>query len=128
MPDTVEFPINASSDTIRGTSIGDILLKAGRLTEQDMNRIIALQSKEQILFGDGAVALGILTEEDVRWALSSQYSYPGAAIDDTSLSRELLMVHDPFSPQVETFRTIRSGLLLSGVGTIVKTLAVLSPG
>ncbi len=120
--------VKKNIENIEGSSIGRILLQAGRLTEQDMNRIVALQSKEQILFGDAAVALGILTEEDVRWALASQYSYPVVASDDTSLSRELLVVHDPFSPQVETFRTIRSGLLLSGVGTLVKTLAILSPG
>lgn len=126
---TLKYSTKAPDDAIRGISIGDILLKAGRLTELDLDRIVALQSKEQILFGDAAVALGILTEEEVRWALASQYSYPGvAASDDSSLSSELLVVHDPFSPQVETIRSIRSGLLLSGVGAIVKTLAVLSPG
>lgn len=119
---------NKETENIEGSSIGHILLKAGRLSVPEMNRIVALQSKEQILFGDAAVALGILTEEDVRWALACQFSYPGIAFDDVSLSRELLVVHDPFSPQVETFRSIRSGLLLSGVGALVKTLAVLSPG
>lgn len=120
--------VNREIENIEGSSIGRILLQAGRLSEQDRNRIVALQSKEQILFGDAAMVLGILSEEDVRWALASQYSYPVVASDDTSLSRELLVVHDPFSPQVETFRTIRSGLLLSGVGALVKTLAILSPG
>ncbi|MBC7962427.1 MAG: polysaccharide biosynthesis tyrosine autokinase [Steroidobacteraceae bacterium] len=119
--------IIAPDDTIRGTFIGDILHKAGRLTEPDQKRIVALQGKEQILFGDAAVALGILSEEDVRWALASQYSYPGVTGVDSSLSAELLVVHAPFSQQVETFRSIRSGLLLSGVGALVKTLAILSP-
>ncbi len=118
----------ADTDTIQGTSIGDILLRSGRLTELEMNRIIALQSKKHVLFGDAAVALGILTEEDVSWALANQYSYPGIASDNMYLSRELLVVHDPFSRQVETFRSIRSGLLLSGVGGLFKTLAILSSG
>ena len=125
---TLKFSTKAPTEAIQGTTIGDILLKAGRLTEPDMKRIVALQSKEQILFGDAAVALGVLSEEDVRWALACQYSYPGVVTDDITLARELLVVHDPFSPQVETFRSIRSGLLLSGVGAIVKTLAILSPG
>jgi chain length determinant protein tyrosine kinase EpsG len=113
---------------IQGASIGDILLSAGKLTDLDLKRIMDLQSKEQILFGEAAVSLGILNEEDVRWALASQFSYPCLKSDDTSLSRELLVVHEPFSQQVEAFRTIRSGLILSGAGKIVKTIGVLSPG
>jgi chain length determinant protein tyrosine kinase EpsG len=117
----------APCDDILGVSIGDILLNGGRLNESDMNRIIALQSKEHILFGDAAVALGILTEEDVRWALANQFSYPNVSTDSSSLSRELIVLQDPFGQQVESFRSIRSGLLLSGVGTVVKLMAILSP-
>lgn len=112
---------------IKGSSIGDILLASGRLTVPDLNRIIALQQKENILFGDAAVALGILADEDVRAALACQYSYPCVKPDDASLSHELLAVHDPLAPAVESFRSIRSGLMLSGAGKIIKTICVLSP-
>jgi protein-tyrosine kinase len=113
---------------IQGLTIGDILIKAGRLTVTDMNRITPLQKKENILFGEAAVALGILTEEDVRWALACQYSYPCMNADDSMLSREILVVHDPFGPQVETFRSIRSGLIFSGAGKIIRSIALVSPG
>ena len=112
---------------IQGASIGDILVASGRLTIPDLNRIIALQQKENILFGNAAVALGIVTEEDVLTALACQYFYPCVKSDDTSLSTELLAVHDPLNPAVESFRSIRSGLLLSGAGKIIKTISVLSP-
>lgn len=112
---------------IEGLSISEILIQDSRLTPQEMERIVALQGKENILFGAAAVELGVLTEEDVRWALASQYSYPGPSTDDPSLARDLILVHEPFTPRAETFRSIRSGLVLSGVGKMVRSLAVLSP-
>jgi protein-tyrosine kinase len=123
-----ELKLSERIEGIQGLTIGDILIKAGRLTVKDMNRITPLQEKENILFGEAAVALGILTEEDVRWALACQYSYPCMNADDCMLSREIVVVHDPFGPQVETFRSIRSGLMFSGVGKIIRSIALVSPG
>jgi len=111
---------------IRGADIGQILIDAGKLTISDRNRILALQGKEEILFGEAAVALGVLTEEDVRWALSCQYSYPAVDADDRALARELIAAHDPADPRVEALRCIRSGLMFSGAGKRIKTIAVVS--
>ncbi len=117
-----------TTDRIEGSSIGNILVQAGRLTTQDLNRIVALQGKENILFGEAAVALGILSEEDVRWALASQYSYPYPGADDPRLSKDLLVLHEPFGSRVESFRSIRSALIFSGVGKLVSSIGVVSPG
>jgi len=113
---------------IEGASIGDILLASGRLTMPDLHRIVSLQEKENILFGAAAVALGILTEDDVQWALSCQFSFPRPNEDESAISREVLVVHDPFAPQVESFRSIRSGLILSGAGKLVRAIALTSAG
>ena len=112
---------------IQGSAINDILLKAGRLTIPDMDRIVALQKKENTLFGEAAVALGILTEDDVRWALACQHSYPCVESDKPSLLKELPVIRQPFGSRAESFRSIRSGLILSGVGKIIKVVGVLSP-
>lgn len=112
---------------IEGTTIGQILVEAGRLSVPDLHRVIALQGKENILFGEAAVALGTLTEEDVRWALACQYSYPCLGHDHPSVAGELLTVHEPFSSRVESFRSIRSGLVLSGVGKVIRSFGVMSP-
>lgn len=116
---------NRVEQGILGEDIGDILLKAGKLNRPDLQRIVALQGKEEMLFGEAAVALGILTEEDVRWALGCQYSYPGVNVAD--LPRELIAAHDPADPRVETLRSIRSGLIFSGAAKLIKSIAVLSP-
>jgi chain length determinant protein tyrosine kinase EpsG len=123
-----ELELSERIEGIHGSNIGNILIKAGRLSVRDMNRIVALLEKENTLFGEAAVALGILTEEDVRWALACQYSYPCINADDSTLSREVLVVHDPFGPQVESFRSIRSGLIFCGAGKIIKSIALVSPG
>ena len=114
-------------ERIKGNSISHILVQAGRLTTQEMQRIVALQAKENTLFGEAAVNLGFLTEEDVRWALAIQYSYPCSTVDEVQYAKELLVLHEPFSARVESFRSIRSALYLSGVGKLFTTLAVLSP-
>ncbi|UFS68828.1 polysaccharide biosynthesis tyrosine autokinase [Geomonas sp. RF6] len=111
---------------IRGADIGNILIDAGRLTVADLNRIVALQGKEEILFGEAAVALGILSEEDVRWALSCQYSYPSVDTEDRALARELIAAHDPADPRVEALRCVRSGLMFTGAGKRIKTIAIVS--
>jgi chain length determinant protein tyrosine kinase EpsG len=120
--------LSERTEGIQGSNIGNILIKAGRLKVPDLNRIVALQEKESILFGEAAVALGILTEEDVSWALACQYFYPSMNADDNTLSREVLVVYDPFGSQVESFRSIRSGLIFSGAGKIIRSIALLSPG
>ncbi|RNC73202.1 MAG: polysaccharide biosynthesis tyrosine autokinase [Desulfuromonadales bacterium] len=112
---------------IQGSDIGNILLNAGLLTDEDLKRIVALQGKEEILFGEAAVALGILREEDVRWALSRQYSYPSVNTEEEPISKELIALHEPSDPRVESLRSIRSGLMFSGAGNIVKSIAVVSP-
>lgn len=109
-------------------NIGSILTDAGKISPVDMERIVELQKQNSILFGEAAVKLGILTEDDVTWALASQYSYPYINQGDNTVAREVVAVHQPFSSQVESFRSIRSELILSGVGKVIKTIAVVSPG
>jgi protein-tyrosine kinase len=109
---------------IKGEDIGDILINAGKLNEPDLQRIVALQGKEELLFGEAAVALGILSEEDVRWALACQYSYPGVNLAE--LPAELIAAHDPADPRVEMFRSIRGGLIFSGAAKMIKSFAVCS--
>lgn len=102
-------------------------MDAGRLTANDLNRIIQLQTKENMLFGEAAVSLSVLGEEDIRWALANQYSYPGTMQDDGKISRELTPVHEPFGSQAECFRAIRTSLIFSGAGKQIQAISVTSP-
>jgi len=77
-----------------------------------------------------AVELGLLSEEDIRFALSSQFNYPYLAASDDSLSHELVAAYQPYSSVAEHLRALRSQLMLRWFSPDVKrkALAIVSPG
>jgi chain length determinant protein tyrosine kinase EpsG len=113
-----------------GRSIGAILIDIGRLSPENAERILRLQKEQGKRFGDAAIELGLLTEDDIRFALSSQFDYPYLPAGDNSLSHELVAAYKPFSPVVEQLRALRSQLMLRWFDAEVdrKALAVVSPG
>lgn len=113
-----------------GRSIGAILIDTGRLSAENAERILRLQKEQGKRFGDAAIELGLLTEDDIRFALACQFDYPYLPAGDNSLSHELVAAYKPFSPVVEQLRALRSQLMLRWFDTEAqrKMLAILSPG
>ncbi|TAN41254.1 MAG: polysaccharide biosynthesis tyrosine autokinase [Nitrospirae bacterium] len=107
--------------------IGSILKDTGKITAADLEKIVGLQQEKGMLFGEAAVYLGILTEEDVKRALSQQFSYPYLGDEKHPIGSELVSVLQPFSNQIEVFRSLRSKLVLSGIGSVLKAVAIVSP-
>jgi protein-tyrosine kinase len=95
-------------------SIGAILIDSGVLTPEDAERVLALQKEQGLRFGEAAIRLGLLTEADIQYALSRQFSYAylRASGEKKPLSDELVAAYQPFSPRVEQLRAIRSQLML----------------
>lgn len=112
------------------SSIGAILIDSGRLSSENAERILALQTEENQRFGDAAIKLGLLTEEDIRFALSRQFDYLYLPETDASLSHELVAAYKPFSPVAEKLRGLRSQLMLRwfNAETQHNALAIVSPG
>ena len=54
----------------------------------------------------------LLTEEDIRFALSRQFDYLYLPQSDTSLNHDLVSAYEPFSPVVEKLRALRGQLML----------------
>jgi chain length determinant protein tyrosine kinase EpsG len=113
-----------------GRSIGAILIDTGRLSAENAERILRLQKEQGKRFGDAAIELGLLTEDDIRFALACQFDYPYLPAGDSSLSHELVAAYKPFSPVVEQLRALRSQLMLRWFDTEAqrKMLAIISPG
>jgi len=126
---TAAAAANAAANT-RGRSIGAILIDSGRLTADNAERILRLQKAQGMRFGDAAIELGLLTEDDIRFALSSQFDYPYLPLGDNSLSHELVAAYQPSSPVVEQLRALRSQLMLRWFDAEAqrKALAIVSPG
>ncbi len=118
-------PVKPPEGASRG--LGQILVEAGRLSATDAERILAFQQDSRARFGEAGRALGLLTEDDLRFALSVQFDYPYLG-RDSGLSRELVAAYQPTSAQVEELRALRSQLMLRWFSTAPerKGLAVLS--
>ena len=117
----------AENKASMGTSMGALLLDAGKITAGDAARIIILQKQQGMHFGDAAKALGLINDGDIQKALSQQFDFPFLGASDEHFSRELVAAYQPFSPQVEALRAVRGQLMLRWFNNVHKTLAVVSP-
>ena len=116
------------SDTNK--TIGDILVATGRLSQEDAARIVERQRKDKVQFGDAALALKVLSKEDIDFALSKQFDYAYLSDQDHSVSPELVAAYKPFSRVGENLRAVRSQLMLRWFNTdpARKVMAIVSPG
>jgi protein-tyrosine kinase len=122
--------MHTSSCVSGDRSIGAILIDSGKLTLDKAERILRLQKEEGLRFGDAAIKLGLVKETDIAHALARQYDYPYLLKGDSEVSNDLIAAFQPFSPQVEALRALRSQLMLRWFtgDTERKVLAVVSPG
>jgi len=111
-------------------SIGDILLANGRLSAEDLQRILDQSKQDKVNFGEAALALKLLTQDDIDFALSKQFDYSYLSPTDSSLSPSLVAAYKPFSRVGENLRAVRSQLMLRWFNgdPMHKILAVVSAG
>jgi receptor protein-tyrosine kinase len=119
-------PIGGMTGNAR--AIGDILVATGRLQAEDLSRILERQKQDGIAFGDAAIALSLLTREDIDFALSQQFEYAYLIEGQSALSAQLVAAYKPFSRVGENLRAVRSQLMLRWFNSkpTHKTLAVVS--
>lgn len=94
------------------STMGALLLDAGKLTPENAERVLRTQKDLNIRFGEAAVRLGLVSEDDIQHVLAQQFSYPYLQKGQNNLSPKLVAAYEPFSPQVEALRAIRSQLML----------------
>jgi chain length determinant protein tyrosine kinase EpsG len=111
--------------------IGALLDAKAALGAERVQQILEFAHAKGVRFGEAAVALGMVTQDQVLHALSEQFGYAYASEERRQLMPELVGLNQPFSMQAEAFREIRSqlmALLYSGpVGQPRPALAVVSP-
>lgn len=121
-------PDSGERSSTSGQAIGDILRVAHNLSTEDIEQILRYQREKGLRFGEAAVALGFVKEQDVRWAVSKQFRYPYILNKASALSFDMVVARDPFSVQAQVFRDIRSqlvmGVLADGPSRI---LSIVSP-
>lgn len=97
--------------------IGAILADEGKLTSDEIERVVQLQKDIGVRFGEAAVQLGFISDNDVRFALAKQFDFPLLipGVEEKGgiqPSRELVAAFAPFHPRTEELRALRTQLLI----------------
>jgi protein-tyrosine kinase len=128
LPNRADLEISVPSREASQT-IGALLVDAGHLAAENVQRILDYQKKAGLLFGEAGVAMGLLDEEEVQRALALQFGQTYLA-PDSGLGNELIAATDPNSAAVEHLRALRSQLMLRWFENDARqaALAIVSPG
>jgi protein-tyrosine kinase len=92
--------------------IGALLVEEGKLTPREVERVLERQRREKLRFGEAAVRLGYISDDDVRFVLAKQYDMPHFTPSSEGPSRELVAAFAPFHPRTEEMRALRTQLLI----------------
>ncbi|HKW39059.1 MAG TPA: chain length determinant protein tyrosine kinase EpsG [Burkholderiales bacterium] len=125
------LPIEASGRVVERCDrrIGGILAEEGKLGAADIDRVMELQEANGLRFGEAALRLGLITEDDLRCAVARQYDLPRLVPGSESVSGELVAAYEPFHPRAEELRALRTQLLMrwSRAEVAHRALVVASP-
>ena len=121
--------IDPAAAQLTDRSIGSIIAETRNLSADQVERILAHQKERGLRFGEAAVALGFASNDDVMHALSQQFHYPYAADSQRKANPELVSLNQPFGVQAESFRAIRTQIMmrLYNEGQERRALAIVSP-
>lgn len=106
--------------------IGKLLVDSGKITQEQFERVVAIQQAESLSFSVAAERLGIIRQSDIRHALSLHLDYPEVSAD-IAFSKNLVVAHRPLAPEVEALRRLRSQLNSRFFSSGGKSLAIVSP-
>lgn len=109
--------------------IGSLLAEEGGLGAKDIERVMDLQNTQGYRFGEAALRLGLITQEDVQRAIARQYDLPHLA-PGRMINSELVVASEPFHRRAEELRALRTQLLIRWTNGAAKerALTVVSPG
>jgi chain length determinant protein tyrosine kinase EpsG len=123
-------PLELESSRDHSRSIGGILVDQGRLSPRDAEKILTFATAHGLRFGDAAVRLQLLTQNDVDVAIALQYRYPVLpSSGEGGVSPDVVAACQPQSKIVEPLRALRSQLILRWLNKSTRRiLSITSPG
>lgn len=114
--------------------LGALLVRSGRLSTDDAERVMDLQRREGWRFGEAALRLKLISERELRRALYRQYGVPAADANGGRLAESLVAVRRPSHAGTDQLRELRTQLLIRWlhrhdiVSEGGKPLVITSPG
>ncbi len=114
----------------RSRAFGAILVEQGRLSPGDAEEIQRFAGQHGMRFGDAAIRLKLLTQDDIDFALAQQFNYPLLPrVGEGSVGEDVVSAYNPQSEMVEPLRALRSQLTMRWFNDPNhKALAITSPG
>jgi protein-tyrosine kinase len=91
--------------------IGTLLREAGVLDHEAAERVALVQQREGGLFGQIAVQLYALSQDDIEQAMERQFGQHRLRRGHSNVSMEVLAAYSPGTPQLAPLRKLRSQLL-----------------
>ena len=107
--------------------IGQLLVSMQRMREDQIPEVIAAQQRTGESFGAVAVALGIVSREDIEEAIAHQFDYAILSAEYDAAHSHLYVATQPSGPGAESFRALRSHLVLNQIEKGQRALAIVSP-
>src|SRR6266705_4149293 len=71
--ESISVPSQSAAVKAVERKLGAVLIHAGRLRPQDVERILQLQRQKGLRFGDAGKEVGLLTQSDIEFALARQF-------------------------------------------------------
>lgn len=106
--------------------IGEALINQAKLQQSDIEKVLTRQQEKNILFGEAAKELGLISDEDLKSVLSEQFGYAYINSQQNQIDERLIAAYDPFSREVEQLRSLREKLQISWFNKGHQLLAVTS--
>ena len=117
--------INQVPETNTDSSIGRLLIQLGKIKQSDNENILRAQKDHGLRYGEAAIRLRLITEADISQALALQFNYPYLQPGKGGYSNRLAAAYEPFSPNVESLRGLRSQLIAQWFSQGYKSLALI---
>ena len=125
------LPLDSPGRLVRtARNVGTILVDEGKLTAAEAEKVMLLQQSHGMRFGEAAMHLRLINEDDLRRALAKQYDFHYLEAGTEDVSREVLAAFNPYHARVEEMRALRTQLLIRWYNpqTGNRALAIVSPG
>lgn len=107
--------------------IGRLLMDHGKLRPEQIETVLQHQAGANQPFGEAAITLKLLARDDLNAALAQQFDYGYLHDNAAGYSAELYAALQPFGPQAEALRAMRSQLRQRWFSAQRKPLAIISP-
>jgi protein-tyrosine kinase len=117
-------PVRASRN------VGTILVDEGKLTAAEAEKAMLLQQSHGMRFGEAAMHLRLISQDDLQRALAKQYDFHYLDAGAEDVNREVIAAFNPYHPRVEEMRALRTQLQIRWYNpqTGNRALAIVSPG